>query len=66
MAFKGRVYDVTASYHWREGRHSAIHSAGEDLTEAMQNAPHVMDLLLRFPLVGKLTDDERDNQTTIG
>jgi len=35
------------------GRHQALHRAGEDLTDALGNAPHGEDLLERVPVIGK-------------
>ena len=54
IAYRGKVYDVSASYHWRRGTHHAAHRAGCDLTEALEHAPHDPDLLDKFPIVGKL------------
>ncbi len=54
IACDGKVYDVTKSYHWRSGRHHALHQAGQDLTEVMEKSPHAVDLLQRFPIVGIL------------
>jgi predicted heme/steroid binding protein len=54
VAYRGRVYDVSASYHWRKGIHQVMHRAGCDLTEALEQAPHGLDLLEEFPIVGKL------------
>jgi predicted heme/steroid binding protein len=54
IAYRGKVYDVSASYHWRKGAHHAAHRAGYDLTGASEQAPHDLDLLDRFPIVGKL------------
>lgn len=54
IAYRGRVYDVSASYHWRKGRHHAAHPAGYDLTEASEQAPHDLHLLDKCPIVGKL------------
>lgn len=59
IACEGKVYDVTKSYHWRGGIHHASHQAGQDLTEAMKNSPHGLDLLKRFPIVGILGNDKR-------
>ena len=53
-AYKGRVYDVSASFLWRDGNHEVLHIAGVDLTEAMEQAPHGEDVLRRFPVVGTL------------
>lgn len=55
VAFGGKVYDVSASYHWRGGRHHALHRAGQDLTAFMNAAPHGEDLLAPFPVVGYIS-----------
>jgi len=52
IAYNGKIYDVSSSFHWKDGRHQALHQAGEDLTEALQEAPHGEDLLERVPLIG--------------
>jgi predicted heme/steroid binding protein len=57
IAFKGKVYDVSRSFLWRDGKHQVVHNAGKDLTEGLDEAPHGADLLERFPLVGTLQDD---------
>jgi predicted heme/steroid binding protein len=57
VAYSGRVYDVSRSYHWRGGRHWARHRAGQDLTESLADAPHAADLLASMPLVGVLMDE---------
>jgi predicted heme/steroid binding protein len=54
VAFGGKVYDVTASYSWRNGAHQVLHLAGCDLTLEMKDAPHGEDLLIRFPVIGVL------------
>lgn len=54
IGYRGKVYDVSASYHWRAGIHHATHRAGCDLTEALKQAPHDPDLLDKFPVVGEL------------
>ncbi len=53
VAFKGKVYDVTESYQWAEGEHLG-HSAGQDLTEFMDIAPHAPDVMERMKVVGEL------------
>ena len=52
IALKGKVYDVSASFLWKEGQHFVQHAAGADLTVALQNAPHGENLLERFPVIG--------------
>ena len=58
IAFDGRVYDVSQSFHWRRGIHQVVHRAGCDLTEAIKRAPHGSDMLDKLPIVGELLDPE--------
>lgn len=53
VAYKGIVYDVTESAMWADGDHEGMHSAGMDLTEAHEDAPHD-EHVVDFPEVGKL------------
>jgi len=55
IACKGKVYDVSRSFLWQNGRHQVIHTAGIDLTSSLDHAPHGVDLLKRFPMVGTLS-----------
>jgi predicted heme/steroid binding protein len=36
IAYKGKVYDVTASYPWAKGSHWGAHRAGQDLTGCLR------------------------------
>ncbi len=56
VAYEGKVYDLTGSFLWRTGRHQARHFAGQDLTDALADAPHGPELLDRFPVVGVLVE----------
>ncbi len=56
IAYSGKVYDVTDSAEWEEGDHEGEHSAGMDLTQAMDDAPHFPDELDAFPVIGRLAD----------
>lgn len=58
VAYRGKVYDVSKSFQWKKGAHQVIHRAGCDLTEALKDAPHIPDLLFKFPVVGKLAEEE--------
>jgi len=49
IAYKGKVYDVSDSFLWRNGSHQVLHNAGADLTEAIEQAPHSADVLKKFP-----------------
>ncbi len=52
FSYAGRVYDVTGSRLWREGRHAKRHDAWRDLTDSLAGAPHGPDVFERFPMVG--------------
>lgn len=53
VAFKGLVYDVTASRLWRNGKHYE-HWAGQDLTDELKDAPHNENVFDKFKVIGKL------------
>lgn len=44
-----RVYDISGSFVWRNGRHWVRHQAGADLTDALRDAPYGPELLSRYP-----------------
>lgn len=52
VACYGKVYDVSESFLWTNGRHQVLHSAGEDLTHSMEETPHGIECLERFPVAG--------------
>jgi predicted heme/steroid binding protein len=54
FAFKGKVYDVSESSFWLDGQHMGMHDAGKDLTEDLDMAPHNVENLERFKVVGDL------------
>ena len=57
VAVDGIIYDVTTSRLWRGGDHDPSHGeakAGQDLSEALKLAPHSVENLHRFPVVGQL------------
>ncbi|MGB9597436.1 MAG: cytochrome b5 domain-containing protein [Candidatus Poribacteria bacterium] len=58
IAYKGKIYDVSDSFLWKSGKHQVFHQAGEDLTEAIADAPHGEEMLERFPIVGIIIDEE--------
>jgi len=64
FAYRGVVYDASASWHWRGGRHWAAHPAGEDLTGTLAAAPHGEDLLARLPVAGALTEGDEPGQAS--
>lgn len=54
IGFMGKVYDVSASPLWKDGKHQATHEAGVDVSKAISFAPHGAGLLGRFPVLGDL------------
>lgn len=52
-AYKGIIYDVSASRLWRKGMHYE-HWAGQDLTSELLDAPHTDAVFDRFSPVGLL------------
>lgn len=56
VAYQGQVYDVSDSDLWENGTHRDIHSAGKNLTEEMDDAPHGPEELKDYPVVGTLRE----------
>jgi predicted heme/steroid binding protein/uncharacterized membrane protein len=54
LLLEGRVYDISGSPLWEDGRHMEMHRAGGDLTAEFQDAPHGLEVLERYPQVGVL------------
>jgi predicted heme/steroid binding protein len=54
VAYKGKVYDVSASSFWLDGDHFGAHQAGKDLTEELELAPHGGEVLERTKQLGVL------------
>lgn len=52
VVYKGKVYDLTDSVRWPNGKHMGSHTAGKDLSGFIENAPHDESLLSKFPIVG--------------
>jgi predicted heme/steroid binding protein len=53
VAYKGLIYDVTASRLWKNGSHYE-HWAGQDLTEELGDAPHTEKVFEKFEAIGHL------------
>ncbi|MBP1749618.1 MAG: cytochrome b5 [Deltaproteobacteria bacterium] len=58
VAHRGRVFDLSTSSLWEGGSHMGSHSAGGDLTDEINAAPHGPEMLERFPRIGTLKGDE--------
>ena len=54
VAYEGRIYDVSKSRLWRNGKHYE-HWAGQDLTDELnEKAPHTRKVFEKFQQVGWL------------
>lgn len=53
VAFEGKIYDVSASRLWKNGKHYE-HWAGQDLTDELKDAPHTQQVFEKFKVVGIL------------
>ena len=56
VAFLGKIYDVTESRLWRNGKHYE-HWAGQDLTPELEDAPHTSSVFEKFKVIGLLKTD---------
>lgn len=56
IAYKGKVYDVTASYPWAKGSHWGQLRAGQDHTGHLKESIHGEEMLSRVPCVGLLVE----------
>lgn len=57
ISYKGKIYDIENNEHWKNGHHMNLHSAGEDLTDALSEAPHGEEVLYRINQVEILEGD---------
>ena len=53
IAYKGKIFDVSSSRLWRDGKHYE-HWAGQDLTDELKDAPHMEEVFGKFNVVGRL------------
>jgi predicted heme/steroid binding protein len=54
IGYKGKVYDLSSSPLFQGEKRMRCHIAGKDLTREIEFAPHGEDLVLKFPVVGRL------------
>ncbi|OEK03108.1 cytochrome b5 [Roseivirga sp. 4D4] len=55
VAYQGKIYDVTHSKLWKNGKHYE-HWAGQDLTDELPDAPHTESVFERFKVIGVLVN----------
>lgn len=53
VACQGKIYDVSESRLWRNGKHYE-HWAGQDLSDELRDAPHTISVFERFRQIGRL------------
>ena len=53
IAYLGKIYDMSESRLWRDGKHYE-HWAGQDLTEELKDAPHTVKVFDKFDVIGEL------------
>lgn len=54
LAFQGKIYDVTESRLWKNGKHYE-HWAGQDLSSELADAPHTDSVFEKFNIIGLLS-----------
>jgi predicted heme/steroid binding protein/uncharacterized membrane protein len=54
VAVNGKIFDVTSSRLWKNGKHMNRHEAGQDLTTPLAAAPHGPEVLDKFAQIGNL------------
>jgi len=59
VLYKNVVYDVTNSPKWKAGTHFQKHAAGQDMTKALEGAPHDDEVFTGLPIIAKLADGQR-------
>jgi predicted heme/steroid binding protein/uncharacterized membrane protein len=62
IAHGGDVIDVSKSKLWKGGLHMKRHHAGGDLTTDIQAAPHGLEVLERYPKVGRLKKNRNSDR----
>lgn len=62
VAYRGKVYDLTDSKLWKNGKHMNRHHAGQDMTTDIQAAPHDPDVLEKFSQVGTFKAQKQERQ----
>ena len=54
VAVQGKVYDISGSGLWENGKHMGRHPAGRELGESLEGAPHGEEVLSKFKQIGIL------------
>ena len=62
VVFKNKIYDVSDNQKWNNGRHFGKHSAGSDLTDALEGAPHGPEVFENVRYVGDISEKQPTTQ----
>jgi predicted heme/steroid binding protein len=62
FAYRGKIYDMSKSEHWKNGTHFRKHSAGADLTDMLKQAPHGEEKIIGMPQIGKLIPSQAEKK----
>ncbi len=54
IVVENKIYDVSQSTKWKEGRHFGKHQAGSDLTLSLKSAPHGPEVLEKVFQIGEI------------
>ncbi len=57
VAYDGRVYDLSDSKRWKNGKHMMRHEAGADLTVELKAAPHGPEVFEKFQPIGEFREE---------
>jgi len=57
FVYEGKIYNASDRDLWRNGMHPGGHSAGMDLTDQLEKAPHGSEVMGRLPVVGTLSKE---------
>jgi hydroxylamine dehydrogenase len=55
IVVENKIYNVSQSQKWKDGRHFGKHQAGSDLTVSLKGAPHGPEVLEKVPQIGEIS-----------
>jgi len=64
VVYEKKIYDVSDSQKWKDGKHFGKHAAGLDLTDALKGAPHGTEALEKVRYVGEVSEKQDTAQRT--
>ena len=62
IVYDNKVYDVSGSAKWKDGRHFGKHQAGLDLTKDLDGAPHGAEVLDRVSFFGDIAEKDKNTE----